>query len=543
MRYLVGVDFGTLSARAVVVGEDGTEAATAAMDFPHAVMDKTLTAGDGRDLPPDFALQVPSDYLVSMEHAVNQAMAESGVDPKDVAGMGLDFTASTILPARADGTPLCESEDFKDNPHAYVKLWKHHGAQEQANRATALGADTDWLARYGGIISSELAIPKALETLEKAPEVYAEADLFVEALDWVIWQLTGNLTHSAAAAGYKALMQDGSFPSPEYLGALNPGFANFVEEKYTAPTLQLGSCAGRLSEEMAERLGLPAGIAVATGVIDAHSTAYGIQALEPGALTAIMGTSNCFIVSDPDFHEVPGCFGAVLGGVVPGLWAYECGQTGSGDILAWFINNCVPERYSALAKERGISVHQLLTEEAAKQRIGQHGLIALDWHNGNRSILNDSTLSGVMVGQTLKTTAVDMYRALLEAIAFGMRVIIDNYAASGVAVREIVAAGGLLKNELLMQIIADVNQVPVSISTSQQAPALGAAINAAVAADVYPSLPAASTAMGSKQPAVYHPNPEAGAQYQKLFDEYLELHDHFGRGGNDVLHRLQKLRG
>ena len=444
-KYVVGLDFGTLSGRAVVVrASDGAEMGSAVHEYPHGVMDRTLSAADGRKLPPDFALQDPADYLETLEVIVRGAVEDAGVDPGQVVGIGLDVTSATVVAATRDGTALCQLPEFRNEPHAWVKLWKHHGAQDQADRIVKLAQERrePWLARYGGILSSEMLMPKVLETLERAPQVYRATDVFCTALDWLTWRLTGVLTFSAGDSGYKRMYQDGTYPSRDYLMHLNPEFADVFTDKMNAPVLPLGARVGGLTPEFAERLGLPAGITVASGNIDAHVTAAAVQAVENGQMTAIMGTSACYVVPGPQLKEVPGMFGVVDGGIVDGSWGFEAGQTAVGDIFAWFIDNCVPGSYFDEADHRGISVHDLLTEKCARQEVGAHGLIALDWHNGNRSVLADANLSGMILGQTLTTTPEDQYRALLESTAFGARTIIESFRDSGVEINELVVAGG-----------------------------------------------------------------------------------------------------
>ncbi|PSL53917.1 L-ribulokinase [Saccharothrix carnea] len=539
---VVGVDFGTLSGRAVVVRvRDGLELGTAVHDYRHGVLDRALP--DGRPLPPDWALQVPQDYVDVLRHAVPAALADAGVDPADVIGIGTDFTACTMVPVKSDGTPLNELPEFADNPHAYVKLWKHHAAQPQADRINHLAAQRGegWLPRYGGLISSEWEFAKGLQLLEEAPEVYAAMDHWVEAADWIVWQLAGTYVRNACTAGYKGIYQDG-YPSADFLSALNPDFADFVSDKLEHQLGQLGDRAGGLTEQAAGWTGLRPGIAVAVGNVDAHVTAPAARAVEPGQMVAIMGTSTCHVMNADVLADVPGMCGVVDGGIVPGLWGYESGQSGVGDIFAWFVEHNVPPEYHEQAKARGITVHELLTELAAQQRIGEHGLIALDWHSGNRSVLVDHELSGVIVGQTLATRAEDTYRALLEATAYGTRVVVDSYTDAGIPVTELVIAGGLLRNPLLMQIYADVTNLPLSVIGSEQGPALGSAMHAAVAADAYADIHAAAQAMGSVKRGVYLPIPANVEAYERMFVEYQELHDYFGRGANEVMHRLKARR-
>ncbi|HEX7301830.1 ribulokinase [Lentzea sp.] len=541
---VVGVDFGTLSGRAVVVRvRDGAELGTAVHDYRHGVVDQVLPA-TGRPLPPEWALQVPADYLDVLRTAVPQAVEAAGISADQVVGIGTDFTACTMVPVTADGTPLCELPEFAGNPHAYIKLWRHHAAQPQADRINELARQRKepWLARYGGLISSEWEFAKGLQVLEEAPEVYAAMEHWVEAADWIIWQLTGTYTRNACTAGYKGIHQDGAYPGAEFLKNLNPDFETFVADKLDHPLSPLGGKAGELTAEAAAWTGLKQGIAVAVGNVDAHVTAPAARAVEPGQMVAIMGTSTCHVMSGDVLRDVPGMCGVVDGGIVPGLWGYEAGQSGVGDIFAWFLRNQVPPAYHEQAAERGITVHELLTELAARQAVGEHGLVALDWHSGNRSVLVDHELSGVVVGQTLATKAEDIYRALLEATAFGTRVIIDAFTDAGVPVTELVIAGGLLKNPLLMQIYADVVNLPLSVIGSAQGPALGSAMHAAVAAGSYEDIRAAAAAMGSVTRDAFTPVPENVEAYQRLFDDYLELHDYFGRGANDVMHRLRGYR-
>jgi L-ribulokinase len=543
-QYVIGIDYGTLSGRAVVVRvSDGAELGTGTCDYPHAVMDTTLAAS-GSALPPDWALQVPADYVEVLKVAVPAAIAASGIDPASVIGIGTDFTASTPMPVLADGTPLNELAEYTARPHAYVKLWKHHAAQGQADRINALAASRgeSWLPRYGGLISSEWEFAKGLQLLEEDPELYERMDLWVEAADWIVWQLTGRYVRNACTAGYKGILQEGGYPSRDFLAALNPAFAGFADDKIAHEIGQLGDAAGTLSAQAAAWTGLPEGIAVAVGNVDAHVTAPAARAVEPGQMLAIMGTSTCHVMNSDALTEVPGMCGVVDGGIVSGLYGYEAGQSGVGDIFAWYVNNQVPGGYYAAAEAAGVSIHEYLTELVKDQPVGGHGLIALDWHSGNRSVLVDHELSGLVLGTTLTTRPEEIYRALFEATAFGTRTIVETFAASGVPVTEFIVAGGLKRNAFLMQVYSDVLRMPISIIASEQGPALGSAIHAAVAAGAYADSLEAGKAMGKVDRAVYTPNPDAADAYDLLYAEYATLHDYFGRGGNDVMHRLKALK-
>ncbi len=541
--YVIGIDFGTLSGRAVVVRvSDGEELGSGVLDYPHAVLEETLPNGD--KLPPDWALQVPADYIAVLKTAVPAAIADAGIDASSVVGVGIDFTACTLVPVLEDGTPLNELPEYEGRRHAYIKLWKHHAAQPQADRINALAAERDewWRARYGGLLSSEWSMAKGLQLLEEDRELYDRMWRFVEATDWVVWQLGGQFTRNACTAGYKNNWQDGKYPDPEFLAALNPDFAGYFTDKIDGPLVALGSVAGHLTAQAAAWTGLPEGIPVAAGNVDAHVACPAVQAVEPGQMTAIMGTSSCHIVSDKEQHVVPGMCGVVDGGVIDGLYGYEAGQSGVGDIFAWFVKNGVPGSYTDKAKAAGLSIHEYLTALAAKQAIGEHGLVCLDWVNGNRSVLVNGELSGLILGLTLTTKPEDIYRALIEATAYGARVIVEAFTSSGVPINELVVVGGLKRNALLMQIYADVLRLPLSIAVSEQGCALGSAIHAAVAAGAYENVKAASDAMGKKEYAAYTPDEGSAAAYDKLFAEYVELHDYFGRGTNDVMRRLKKIK-
>jgi L-ribulokinase len=543
-QVVLGIDFGTLSGRVVVVRvEDGAELATAVHDYPHGVVTDSVPGTDA-PLPPETCLQVPEDWREVLRRAVPEALSRAGVPPEQVVGIGTDFTACTVLPTLADGTPLCELTDLADRQHAYPKLWKHHAAQPEADAVNEVARrrGEGWLQRYGGRISSEWQFAKGLQVLREDPEVYSRTERWIEAADWIIWQLCGEETRNVCTAGYKGIHQDGDWPSRDYLAELHPDFTDFVDDKLRFPLSQLGERAGGLSERAAEWTGLPAGIAVAVGNVDAHVTAAAAQATRPGRLLAVMGTSTCHVMNSETQAPVPGMCGVVRDGIVPGLWGYEAGQSGVGDIFGWFVDQGLPAEYERSAAERGIDGHALLSELAAAQPAGAHGLIALDWHSGNRSVLVDHDLSGVIAGLTLATRPEDIYRALVESTAFGTRTIIEAFEEAGVEVEEFIAAGGLIRNPFVMQIYADVLRRPISVVDSGEAPALGSAIHAAVAAGAYPDIHAASEAMGSRRPDVYLPRPENGEVYDALFALYTELHDHFGRGEKLALHTLRRIR-
>ncbi len=549
-KYVIGVDFGTESGRVVLVDvANGEEVATAIHPYANGVIDERLPESGVR-LEPDWALQDPNDYLEVFRHAIPAALQASGVDPEDVVGLGIDFTACTMLPTKADGTPLCFLPAWRSQPHAWVKLWKHHAAQPEANKLNQIAREQGYtfLERYGGKISSEWFFPKAWQILDEAPAVYAAADRLIEAADWVVWQLTGVETRNECTAGYKAMWskRDG-FPPDAFFKALDPRLEHIVDEKMSRTLVPLGARAGGLTDEAARWTGLRRGTAVAVANVDAHVAVPAATVLEPGRMVIIMGTSNCHMVLGTEEHVVPGICGFVQDGIIPGFAGYEAGQSCVGDSFAWFVENCVPGAYEREAEARGVSVHQLLEEQAAQLKPGASGLLALDWWNGNRSVLVDADLTGVLLGMTLATKPEEIYRALIESTAYGTRVIIDNFAANDTPVSEIVAVGGLPeRNKLLMQIYADVSGRPFRLTGTGQGGAFGAAMHGAVAAGAaaggYDSIVDATRKMARMREETFSPIPENQAIYDRLYREYLTLHDYFGRGANDVMKRLKQLK-
>jgi L-ribulokinase len=550
MKYTIGVDFGTESGRAVLVEvSTGREIASAVYPYRNGVIDERLP-DSGLPLEPDWALQDPEDYLRVFQTSIPQVLHQSGISASDVIGVGIDFTACTMLPVKADGTPLCMLPEWRAEPHAWVKLWKHHAAQPEANRIneTARALGEPWLDRYGGKISSEWFFSKALQILNEAPQVYAAADRLIEAADWVIWQLTGVETRNSCTAGYKAIWSKREgFPTRQYFEALHPQFANVIDDKMSRTITPLGECAGTISPQAAAWTGLCPGTAVAVANVDAHVAVPASTVIEPGRMVMILGTSTCDMVLGTEEHIVPGMCGYVEDGIIPGFFGYEAGQSCVGDHFAWFVENCVPPAYHQEAGARHLDLHQLLEEKAARLKVGESGLLALDWWNGNRSVLVDADLTGLLLGATLSTRPEEIYRALIEATAYGARIIIETFQNNGVPIYELVACGGLPeKNKLLMQIYADVAGLPIRVSASTQTPALGSAMFGAVAAGRaaggYDTIFEASQSMAQRKDETYQPVPENQAVYQKLYEEYKLLHDTFGRGENNVMKRLKAIR-
>ena len=538
-KYTIGIDFGTLSARAVALGLDtGIEVAEAVFAYPHGVMDEQLPCG--KKLPPQYALQHPQDYLDALKAVVGGVLET--VDREEVAALCIDFTTSTVLPVDEKGMPVCFLPEFENEPHAYVKLWKHHGPVKQAQHfdRVAHARNEKWMVNCGGTSSSEWMFPKILETLEEAPAVFEKTDRFYEAVDWLSLVLTGVETHNPCMAGLKGYWDaETGYPSNDFFREVDPRLDGIVGTKVCAEVGRVDSLAGHISADGAALTGLLEGTPVAMPIGDAHASLPALNVSGGGEALMVVGTSGVLMVNSPVKADVPGICSLVDGGVYPGICTLEAGQAGLGDCFDWCVKNCVPGRYEEEAKEKGISIHTLLQEKAAKQRPGESRLVALDWLNGNRSILKNDGLSGLILGLNLQTKPEEIYRALLESTAYGLRVILDNYEANGVMISNICAAGGIaMKSPFLMQIYADVLNKPIVVGDSAQSGARGSAIYAAVAAGKFATIQEAARFYARPNKGSYTPIPENVALYEKLYQEYKLLHDYFGRGGNAVMDRL-----
>jgi L-ribulokinase len=518
----------------------GVEAAVAVVPYASGVIDRVLP-GTGEALPGDWALQDPDDWRAVVSTGVPAVLDAAGVARRDVIGIGIDFTCCTVLPVIADGTPLCEVPAWRARPHAWPKLWKHHAAQGVADRLNEVARERDepFLARYGGKISSEWYFPKLIELWLEDREIYEASSGFIEACDWIVWHLTGRERRAACSAGYKALWSpvDG-LPPTDYFTAAYPGFDQ-PAEKLGTEFSALGERAGLLRPELAAQLGLEPSVAVAVGNVDSFVSVPGAGVLESTSFLIVIGTSICDVVVHPDEILLPGITGVVKDGVLTGLYGYEAGQAAVGDMLAWFVGLVAGagdgERYSELEAE------------AALVAPGASGLLALDWWNGNRTILTDADLSGVLSGLTLQTTAAEIYRALLESIAFGNRRIVDNFEEHGLAVDQLVACGGIAeKSPLTMQLLADTSGRRVLVPGSTEIPARGAALFGAVAAGPeaggFPDIMAAIDALAPGTGAIYEPEPAAVAVYDELYGLYRQLHDTLGRDQVELLHALKRIR-
>jgi len=549
-KYTLGIDYGTQSGRAVLVEvETGNIVAQSVKDYTHGVMDEYLPDGITK-LEPDWALEHPADYIEVLKTTIPDVLKEAGVDKNDVIGMAVDFTACTMLPVDKQGEPLCYMDEYKANPHSYVKLWKHHAAQPEANKLNMIAKQRGetFLKRYGGKISSEWFFPKIMQILNEAPEIYEATDRFIEATDWICLKLTGKERRNSCTAGYKAIWsKKEGYPSKDFFRALDPRLENVVDEKLSADIYSIGQKAGEVTDEMAELTGLNPGTAVAVSNVDAHVAVPAVGITESGKMLMIIGTSTCHMLLGAEEKYVPGICGVVEDGIISGYMGYEAGQSCVGDLFAWFIENCLPFAYKDDAVKQNIGIHEYLRKKAQMLKVGESGLIALDWWNGNRSILVDADLTGLLLGCNLQTKPEEIYRALIEATAYGTNMIIETFEKNGIPVNELYACGGIAdKDEMMMQIYSDVTNREIYISASNQTVALGAAMFGAVAAGKinggYDSIVEASRKMAKLKEKHYTPIPSNVRIYKKLYEEYKLLHDYYKRGANDVMKRLKKIK-
>ncbi len=544
-RYTIGLDYGTNSVRALIVNvANGAEIAAAVWGYEHGTAGVIL----GRD--PNLARQHPADYLKGAAITIRQALALAkqsvkGFEAGQVIGIGVDTTGSTPLPVDANGQPLVFQKKFAGNPAAMAWLWKDHTGIAEAAEITALAGKMrpPYLAKCGGTYSSEWFFSKILKCLRTAPAVFQAAHSWIELSDFVPAALTGTLhpdkfIAGICAAGHKAMYSAtwGGYPDKAFLSKLDPKLGA-LRDRLPTRVLAVDSAVGALTADWAKQTGLPAGIPVTVGAFDAHTGAIG-AGVKPGTLVKIIGTSTCDIsvrVNTAKLADIPGVCGIVNGSVVPGYFGIEAGQSAVGDIFNWWVDYIQPGGKMALS-------HRQLDEAALKLQPGESGLLALDWNNGNRTILVDQQLTGLLLGQTLYTTPVEVYRALVEATAFGALTIINRYEEYGVKISEVVNCGGIAdKSALVMQTYADITGRPMKISRSAQTCALGSAIAAAVVAGAHKDFAAAQKKMTGLKPKVYKPNPKAHAVYKELYALYKQLHDAFGTiQWNGNLHGVMK---
>ncbi len=537
-HYTIGLDYGTNSVRAVVIDvADGRELSSAVYNYEHGESGVMLEQSN-----PDLARQSPSDYLVGLERvtcaALEDAASDKAFSTDRVIGIGVDTTGSTPLPIDKQARSLSDSPKFKNDLDAQAWLWKDHTGHAEAAEITDAAAKhrPEYLLKCGGRYSSEWFWAKTLRCARVNKAVFDAAHTWVEIADWIPAMLCGVTDASAirrgiCAAGHKAFFHTawGGYPDADFLSKLHPGLKR-VRESLPNKVYNVAEKAGTLSAEWAKKLGLPAGIPVAVGAFDAHLGAVG-AGIDDGTLVKIIGTSTCDIMVSPvsrNVADIPGLCGIVPESVLPGYLGLEAGQSAVGDIFNWFVNKIQPGGAAA--------THEQLSRDAAALRPGESGLLALDWHNGNRTVLVDQRLTGLMLGMTLHTTPAEIYRALIEATAMGARTIMERLEAFGVPVRRVVNCGGIsARSPLAMQIYADVMNRPINVSRSLQTCALGSAIAGAVVAGAkaggYDRFEDAIPRMTGVHERHYTPNPKAVAVYETLYAQYRQLHDAFGIAG------------
>ncbi|WP_440867720.1 ribulokinase [Staphylococcus shinii] len=528
MTYSIGVDFGTGSGRAFLINtENGKIEGQYIKNYTHGTIEGTL---GGEKLPQSFALQNGNDYMEVIETGIPAILEKTDISPSEIVGIGIDFTSSTVIFVDEQMEPIHNKAGFQDNPHAYVKLWKHHGAQDEADLLfkTALEAKNRWLGYYGFNVSSEWMIPKIMEVNNKAPEVMAVTANIMEAGDWIVNRLTGQNVRSNCGLGFKSFWEEETGFHYDLFDKVDSDLSDIVRTKVDAPVVNIGDSVGTLSKEMADKLGLSQDTQVSPFIIDAHASLLGIGSEKDKEMTMVMGTSTCHLMLNKEQHKVPGISGSVKGAIIPDLYAYEAGQTAVGDLFE-YIAKQTPYDYVKVAESRGISIFDLLNEKASKLYPGESGLIALDWHNGNRSVLSDSNLKGSIFGMSLQTKHEEIYRAYLEATAFGAKMIMQQYQGWQMEVDHVFACGGIpKKNGLLMEIYANILNKKITIIDSEYAPAIGAAILGSICGGAHPDFNSAIKAM--KEPVLYQvePDPQQVRIYKKLFSAYKELHDLHG---------------
>jgi L-ribulokinase len=544
-KFVIGLDFGTKSARALLAdAKTGECSAAASADYAHGVMDEYLP--DGTKLKSEWALQYPGDYLAALVKVVTDVLNTSHADASDVVGLSLDFTACTMLPVDEALVPLCFHDQFAARPHAYVKLWKHHGAQEQTARINRILESRGVIdhVRYGGKVSTELLIPKITQILEEDPDVYQAADQMLEAVDWISQTLTGSKRRSASTASYKAWWNAESGYPVDIFAAIDPRMADLAGTKLAGKVCPVGGRFGGLTKEWADKLGLTAGTAVGCGIIDAHAGLPGCGIIKPGKMMLIIGTSSVQAALSERPYSGRGIMGGVRDAIIPGYYALETGQAAVGDIFEWFIKKALPAEYVEKAGGSGVNMYRYLSAAAKKARPGASGLLALDWWTGNKTPFIDADLCGVIAGYTLSTKPEEVYRAIVEATGFGNRMTMEYFEEAGVRIDEIIACGGIAeKDDFLMQVYADIANRTIRSCASGGSAALGAAMYASAAAGVenggHANIEEAARAMCGSPGKCYKPNPDNAARYDILYGAYKELSGIFEK--SDIMHTLRKL--
>ena len=540
--YSIGLDYGTESCRGMLLDLKTKEIVDMyEMAYPNGVVTKYL---NNKPLKEKLVLQHPEDYEIAIIQCVRALLNNTGIEGEKITGIGIGFTSCTMLPVTADFTPLCYDDTFKEEPHAYAKLWKSHSAEVEASRITEALQNHPFIDRYGGIISSEWLLPKVLETIHDAPNVFERTVYFMEAGDWLVSTLTGQLRRSSCMAGYKGNWQNNEgYLDSKILKGIHPKLENIYRHKLAGEVQAAGKLAGYLTDQWASKLGLTTETKISISIIDAHAAVVGAGVSETNEMLIVVGTSSCHLMLTNEQVLIPGISGVVKDGIYEDLYAYEAGQVAVGDIFSHFVKEQVPSYVIEEAKFEGKNTFELLTEQMSALKVGQSGIVALDWHNGNRTPYVNPNLSAVIVGETIYTEPHEKFRALIESTAFGTKRIVGLFEEQGIEIERIILTGGIpRKNNELVQIYADVLQKELVVIEQDHIPALGAAIlGAAVALDL-PLIEAVKIYQPTNK-RQYQPNAEVKVAYETLYDCYKELSKYFAQQSNilNVLNRLKSL--
>jgi len=541
MKYSIGIDFGTGSGRVLII--DIKTGSIIGMSVIHFKNEKVKENLANVDVPYTFALQDPTEYIRVLKEGIPEAIKNAKIHKSQIVGLGIDATSASILLTDNQFKPLSEYQILKKEPHSYLKLWKHHGANKEAEKMLEVARNNKsrWLGNYGFNVNSEWMIPKVLELINHAPNIVKKAAHIMEVGDWLTSKLIEENVRSNCSRGFKTFWNEEEGFFYEYYKKVDSQLPKIINEKLEGRLVKIGEKAGHISTKMSTELGLPANLPIAPSIIDAHASLLGIGSTQKNELTMVMGTSTCHLMLHDEQKQIPGISGNVKDAIIPNLFAYEAGQSAVGDLFN-HVANRAPKSYLDEAKNRKMHIYELLEEKASLKSPGQTGLIALDWHNGNRSILSDSKLRGVLIGETLNTKIEDIYKAYMEATAFGAKMIINNYEEWGMQIDKVFACGGIpQKNELLMQIYADILNRPIHVSASYYAPAIGAAILGSVAGREHETVVEAVHDMKQPISKTVHPISQNVKNYQKLFEIYKTIHDYYGLQSHDIMQQLDEL--
>lgn len=529
MSYSIGIDYGTASGRVILVNtSDGKIVSSYEETYQHGTIAEEL---GGETLPHNYFLQHAGDYHHVLENGVKHVLEESQINKDEVVGIGVDFTSCTVVFLDENFRPLHMNEDLSHHPHAYVKLWKHHGAQDEATQMVEANekANQNWLNYYGHSVNSEWMIPKILEVKHKAPELLERAHYIMEAGDYMTSLLVNQNIRSNCGIGFKGFYDEVNGFNYDFFETVDPELPQIVKDKCEAPVIQIGDSAGSLSEYYQNLWRLSSNVQISPYMIDAHSGVLGAGAIEKGEFTPVIGTSTCHLMLDPKQESIPSITGSVKDAIIPGLYAYEAGQAAVGDLFS-YSERMAPQHIVEEAAKQDKSVLEYLETLASQIPVEDQHVVVLDWHNGNRSILSDSHLTGSVFGLTLQTPFEMVHRAYLESTAFGTKMIMKQFEDNDIPVHTVYASGGIpKKSQLLVDIYANVLNKKVVVLESSNATALGAAMLGANVGGAYDTL--RETVQHMKQPVYYEkqPDPEKVKHYEKLFDKYQKLHDLLGR--------------